>query len=68
MKMIFIGEKGMEQSEIGTFFTGIGLLEGKDWHEMRRFTLKCLKDMGFGKRSMEGMMHEQVLEVRKYLK
>ncbi|ODN05582.1 Methyl farnesoate epoxidase [Orchesella cincta] len=47
---------------------GLGLLEGKDWQEMRRFTLKCLRDMGFGKRSMEGMMHEQVCEVRKYLK
>lgn len=47
---------------------GLGLLEGKDWKEMRRFTLRCLRDMGFGKRSMEGMMQEQVQEICSFLR
>ncbi|XP_035711491.1 cytochrome P450 2C15 [Folsomia candida] len=49
-------------------YAGLGLLEGKDWKEMRRFTLRCLRDMGFGKRSMEGMMQEQVQEICSFLR
>ena len=39
-----------------------GLLNssGKEWQEQRRFTLKHLKDFGFGKSSMENLIQDEV--------
>jgi hypothetical protein len=33
---------------------------GKEWQEQRRFTLKNLRDFGFGKLSIEGSILEEV--------
>ncbi len=39
---------------------GIILSDGPNWTEMRRFTLQTLRDFGFGKGGMEGMVREEV--------
>ena len=33
---------------------------GKEWQEQRRFTLKNLRDLGFGKTSMESLIQEEI--------
>ena len=33
---------------------------GSEWQEQRRFSLKSLKDLGFGKSSMESLIHLEV--------
>ncbi len=32
-------------------------------HPQRRFILKNLRDFGFGKKSMEGLVHEEIQEL-----
>jgi len=39
---------------------GVILSEGKTWQEQRRFTLRTLRDFGFGKAGMEGLINEEV--------
>jgi hypothetical protein len=39
---------------LGVFFSN-----GRLWQEQRRFTLRHLRDFGFGKTSMEGLVHEE---------
>ena len=39
---------------------GIMFANGQEWQEQRRFTLRNLRDFGFGKTSMEGLIHEEV--------
>ena len=34
--------------------------ENEEWKEQRRFTLRILKDFGYGTSSMEGLIHEEV--------
>lgn len=36
-----------------TYFTGLFFTEGQLWHEQRRFTLRNLRDFGFGRRHVE---------------
>jgi len=50
------------------FLSGLGLLEGEDWKEVRRFLMKCLKDFGFGKRSMEGSIQEEVGQTIEFMR
>ncbi|KAF4523114.1 hypothetical protein B566_EDAN003128 [Ephemera danica] len=38
----------------GVFFT-----DGPEWREQRRFSLRNLRDFGFGRRSMETLIHEE---------
>ena len=38
---------------------GVGFTHGKLWKEQRRFLLKNMKDLGFGKTSMEGLILEE---------
>ena len=38
---------------------GIMFSNGQEWQEQRRFTLRNLRDFGFGKVSMEGMILEE---------
>ena len=44
----------------GNTMPGLLFSEGSLWHQQRRFTLKTLKDFGFGKQGMEGLIHEEV--------
>ena len=37
-------------------------MDGEFWRVQRRFTLRLLRDWGFGKTSLEGLMHEEVQE------
>ena len=39
---------------------GLIFSQGKEWSEHRRFTLKNLRDFGFGKSSMNEMIFEEV--------
>lgn len=39
---------------------GIVFAQGKSWNDQRRFTLRVLKDFGFGKTSMEDTIVEEV--------
>ena len=41
------------------FFSGTILNDGASWHIQRRFILKNLKDLGFGKRSSEAIIQEE---------
>ncbi|XP_035709480.1 cytochrome P450 2C23 isoform X2 [Folsomia candida] len=47
---------------------GLGLLEGEDWREVRKFLLRCLRDSGFGKRSMEGSIQEEVSQTINFIR
>ncbi len=49
-------------------YLGLGLLEGDGWKEVRRFLLKCLRDMGFGKRSMEVSIQDEVSQTIRFMK
>ena len=42
---------------------GLTISEGKTWTEQRRFSLRRLREFGFGKKSMEDMIHEDVERV-----
>ncbi|XP_071452856.1 methyl farnesoate epoxidase-like [Hetaerina americana] len=50
--------KLMEHIDSGTF--GVLWTSGEKWKEQRRFTLRHLKDLGLGKRSLEGITHEEL--------
>ena len=39
---------------------GVIMSEGKTWQEQRRFTLKSLKDLGFGRNKLDTIIHEEV--------
>ena len=34
--------------------------DSEEWKEQKRYTMRVLRDFGFGKSSMEGMIHEEV--------
>lgn len=36
------------------------MTDGDLWKEQRRFTLRHLKDLGFGKSSLEGIMIDEI--------
>ncbi|XP_066996064.2 methyl farnesoate epoxidase [Anabrus simplex] len=46
---------------------GIMFNDGPDWVEQRRFTLRHLKEFGFGKTSMERLVIEEIQELEKEL-
>lgn len=48
----------IDKGSYGAIFTF-----GEKWKEQRRFTLRHLRDLGFGKRSLEGIAHEELQEV-----
>ena len=35
---------------------------GTEWQEQRRFSLRNLRDLGFGKMSMEHLIHEEAIK------
>jgi len=42
--------------------------QGESWEQLRRFTLRQLRDFGFGKSSMESMIMEEVNEILRWMK
>ena len=46
---------------------GIISTDGQDWIEQRRFALKHLKDFGFGKVGLHGVIQEEVDDLTIYL-
>ncbi|XP_063217519.1 methyl farnesoate epoxidase-like [Bacillus rossius redtenbacheri] len=47
---------------------GVVFSDGDLWMEQRRFALRHLRDFGFGKTSMDAIMHEEVMELFKELR
>jgi hypothetical protein len=45
------------------FPTGIVFSEGQTWQGVRRFTLRNLRDFGFGKSSIEGLIQCEIEEL-----
>ncbi|KAF4528267.1 hypothetical protein B566_EDAN014157 [Ephemera danica] len=41
---------------------GLIFSQGDLWREQRRFTLRHLRDLGFGKHSMQGLIHEEEID------
>ena len=39
------------------------MTDGQLWSEQRRFTVRHLKDLGFGKTSLEGLMLQEVSDL-----
>jgi len=48
-------------------WSGLLVQEGPHWSEQRRFCLKNLRDFGFGKKSMEGLILEDSKKLLKFL-
>ncbi len=46
--------------QVTTGTEGLVFNHGKNWQEQRRFMLATLRDFGFGKSDMEGMINEEV--------
>ncbi|KAG7161543.1 cytochrome P450 2C31-like [Homarus americanus] len=46
---------------------GILALNGSMWQEQRRFLLRHLRDLGFGKTSLEPIIQDEVTELMKYI-
>ena len=51
----------------GTDLPGVLFGTGKTWREQRRFTLSTLRDFGFGKRSMEQFISEELEKFIEFL-
>ncbi|CAL8109768.1 unnamed protein product [Orchesella dallaii] len=47
---------------------GVLFCEGPVWHEQRRFVLRGLRDFGFGKESMEGMLIHELQDLQNTLR
>ena len=54
----FLKVRNMGKVDRGLIFS-----EGAEWQEQRRFCLKTLRDFGFGKKSMETVVMEEVNEL-----
>ncbi|CAG7723409.1 unnamed protein product [Allacma fusca] len=65
---IFQGRPRVEIFEFDGVSHGITLTTGQEWQDQRRFTLRHLRDFGFGKNSMEGLVLEEVDELLGWLK
>ena len=48
--------------------TGILFASGDNWTRMRRFTLKALRDHGFGKKASETYILDEALHMVEYLR
>ena len=54
---------GVNIYKITPCFPGILFSDGQNWHEMRRFTLRNLRDFGMGKTSLEGVVQREITEL-----
>ncbi|CAG7817746.1 unnamed protein product, partial [Allacma fusca] len=64
----FQGRFKFELMEIDGGYHGIALSTGQEWQDQRRFALRHLRDFGFGKNYMEGLIQEEVDELLDRLK
>lgn len=51
-----------------SFFLDIAMSDGPGWKERRRFTLHHLRNLGFGKSSMESIVMEEIEKLSDHLK
>jgi hypothetical protein len=51
-----------------TYCLGVIFTDGPLWVEHRRFTIRSLKDFGFGKKDAEGIILEETEELIKEIK
>nr|QSD59127.1 CYP370A15 [Diaphanosoma celebensis]QST15067.1 CYP370A5 protein [Diaphanosoma celebensis] len=60
-----IGRPHLPAQQERTYGKNLGIMftEGQFWQEQRRFTLRHLRDLGFGKTSIEDMMIDEVVEL-----
>lgn len=71
----FTGRPRSLQKVMSAFFAsspgedngGIVFTHGQQWTEQRRFALKTLRDFGFGKKSMEHVILDEVLILDSYV-
>ena len=52
--------KGVMDKENSDWLPGLVFSRGQTWAEQRRFTLRVLRDFGFGKSSMEDTLLDEV--------
>lgn len=52
----------------GNFWVGIINAEGEDWEQLRRFTIRQLRDFGFGKNAMEDYIRDELQDFLDWLK
>jgi len=57
-----------DRQEKGELVKGIVMTQGTQWSEQRRFTLRTLRDFGFGKSNMDEMIQDEVRQLIVYLK
>ncbi|CAG7734935.1 unnamed protein product [Allacma fusca] len=62
------GRPRLEMMEYEGVRHGIMLTSGQEWQEQRRFTLRHLRDFGFGKNYMESLILDEVDELIEWLK
>lgn len=59
----------MRTSPCDYVFLGIIFNSGESWQELKRYTIRTLRDFGFGKKnSMNGVMQEEVDELMSTIK
>ena len=46
---------------------GISFSQSDEWKEQKRYSLRVLRDFGFGKSSMEGVIHEELQKLTESL-
>jgi len=49
-------------------YSGVMFTNGGEWQEVRRFTMKTLRDFGYGKATMEDLIREEVVKALDFLR
>jgi len=63
-----MSQSGTNQTFVMNYCSGILLTDGPFWVELRRFTIRHLKDFGFGKKSAEAVILEETEQLMKEMK
>nr|QST15077.1 CYP370C8 protein [Diaphanosoma celebensis] len=59
----FAGRPDLPFLLLRSYRRGITFSQGPNWTEMRRFTVRHLRDFGFGKSTLEGMVQDEISEL-----